>query len=87
MKYSIGQIFKKAWSNRYNIFVGIFNWIFNLNTKEAKRRMSICKNCEQFDTTGESCCIPNTQPCCKICGCKLTWKVRAKDEPCDLKKW
>lgn len=87
MKYSLNQIIKKAWSNKYNIFMGIFNWMFKRFTPMANGRMTICKACENFDTTGEHCCVPNTQPCCKLCGCKLSWKVRAKYEHCDINKW
>lgn len=53
----------------------------------AMKRMEICKECEHFDETGEYCLMPGTQPCCKLCGCCLEYKVHCMSVSCDINKW
>ncbi len=35
-----------------------------------------------MDTTGLTCVITGTQPCCGICGCSLAMKLRSMDSIC-----
>jgi len=53
----------------------------------AQERMKICNACEHIDRDGSTCFVLGTQPCCRICGCKLAWKTRALSEGCDDKRW
>jgi hypothetical protein len=63
-------------------------------------RMAVCKECRLYDTTGDGCALPGTQPCCnqnlsdtvdgkevKGCGCSLTLKGRSLSSACPLGKW
>ena len=31
--------------------------------------------------------MPGTQPCCSLCGCSLSFKVRALSSDCPAHKW
>lgn len=77
--------------NYKHIFIGIKNWLFGNQAIEemAEKRMKICNTCEHFDTTGNKCYVPGTQPCCAVCGCKLNWMIRVPEEKCSAlePKW
>lgn len=77
------------WNNRKKILEGITNDIFRKEHVEiiASERQEICDTCEHKDVSGDSCIVPASQPCCSLCGCKLSWKVRALSEECPAKKW
>ncbi len=85
MKESLIDIWKK----KAQIFEGLKNSMFKTEHVEeiAKARMDICNSCDFIDKTGEKCFVPGTQPCCGICGCKLSWKTRSLSEGCDKKFW
>lgn len=44
--------------------------------------MSICNSCDDIDLKGEHCLMSGTQPCCSICGCKLSFKTRSLASEC-----
>jgi len=61
------------------IFIGWKNYTFP-NPKveeEAKRRMTICVECNKL----------NNRNFCMICGCYMPAKVRSKRSKCSLNKW
>jgi len=35
-----------------------------------------------MDNQGLSCVVTGTQPCCSICGCSLSLKLRSLDSEC-----
>ena len=80
---------KKIWENKSKIFEGVFNTIFKRRwiEKIAKERMEICSLCPSIDRIGTSCEVPGTQPCCHLCGCKLTFKTRSLSSSCDDNRW
>ena len=52
--------------------------------------MKECKKCPLLDTTGTSCAVVGTQPCCSVCGCSLALKLRSLESECphpDGPKW
>lgn len=64
-----------------NIIKGWYFKIFNKNEKLAKKRISICNNCnskEHIEIIGDIC---------NQCGCVLEAKARVLDEKCELNKW
>ncbi len=77
------------WKNKGKILEGIKNNIFRNEHIEdiANQRLEICKECNSWDTDGKSCVIPGTAPCCKECGCKMSFKARSLSAECDLGKW
>jgi hypothetical protein len=83
----------KLWKARNQIMEGITNSIFTRADVEqiAAERQVICTACEHLDTTGESCIVHGSQPCCGKCGCKLAWKTRSLSSECPLegadKRW
>lgn len=83
------EIFK----NRKQIWEGLRNNIFKQDHVEAiyGERMEICKTCENMDTQGIGCHIPNTAPCCNKntggCGCSLAVKLRSLSTNCPFDKW
>lgn len=81
--------FKEVWAARNKIFEGMKNSIFKKEHVEeiALARLAICEKCENIDREGTTCVCPGTQPCCKLCGCKLAWKARALSEGCDAELW
>lgn len=89
----LGANIFKIWKTKGQILEGITNSIFKKEHVEAvaEYRMFICKNCKLYDTKGEGCTVPGTQPCCDEtkggCGCSLALKTRALSSECPLKKW
>lgn len=83
----------KIWKHKGQIIEGITNSIFKKEDVEnvAEYRMFICKNCKLYDTSGDGCMVPGTQPCCDErqggCGCCLSLKTRSLSSECPLKKW
>lgn len=75
---------KKVLKSRKQILEGIANSIFKKEHVEVihKDRMSECNKCPHIDLEGSKCLVPGTQPCCSLCGCKLSWKTRALSESC-----
>jgi hypothetical protein len=79
----------RIWKNKGNILEGIKNNIFKTEHVEqiAEERLSICKSCDEIDKEGKSCIVPGTAPCCGLCGCALSIKIRSLSAECDLKNW
>jgi hypothetical protein len=53
-------------------------------------RMKICKKCPSIDPEGSKCMVAGTKPCCGVCGCSLSLKLRSMDSSCphpDGPKW
>jgi hypothetical protein len=80
---------KKIWSNREQILEGIKNSVFKKEDVEviAEQRLGICNHCPNLDTVGSKCELPGSQPCCGLCGCKLSYKVRSLSSSCPENKW
>ena len=81
----------RIWKNRKSILEGIKNNIFKKDDIEeiAAERMVACMKCPHI-SHGDKCMVPGTQPCCGLCGCKLSWKLRSLAEYCpdpDNKRW
>ena len=81
-----------VWNNRNSILEGIKNNLFKKEHIElvAQDRMKKCSSCPHLNNTGEKCLVPGTQPCCGLCGCKLSWKLRSLSEECpdpENKRW
>lgn len=85
MKITLKEIFK----NRKQIVEGITNSIIKNKFVEdvSKLRIEICNTCNEKDVIGNECVLPGTQPCCKLCGCSLTFKTRSLSTTCPAKKW
>lgn len=64
-----------------HIIVGWYNWLFKKNNDLAKRRLSICANCES------RVLLTKHEAICSECGCLLSAKSRVKDEKCLMNKW
>jgi hypothetical protein len=77
------------WKNRKQILEGIKNSIHRDEFVEdvSKHRMEVCNMCPNKDTSGDTCLMPNTQPCCSLCGCSLNFKTRALSSDCPDLKW
>lgn len=75
---------KMIWKNRFLIWEGFINKIFKKEPIEKvyNERMKICNLCPELDTKGSKCLVPNTQPCCSVCGCSLSLKLRSLDSEC-----
>ena len=82
-------ILRKVWDNRSKIMEGITNTVFIRKEVEriADQRMRTCNVCPHQDKTGETCIVPGTAPCCKLCGCSLKLKIRALSAACDDNRW
>ena len=80
---------KKIWKNRKEIYEGIKNSVIRDNFVEdvSAKRMAICIECPEIDRKGSECAVPGTQPCCKECGCSLSFKTRALSTECPLGEW
>lgn len=79
----------KLWKMKGKILEGIKNNIFKKEHVEeiAESRMTICRRCPYLDKIGNSCSVPGTQPCCKECGCRLSWKTRSLSSDCPQGFW
>ena len=75
---------KKIWKSRKEIFQGIKNnWFKKAKIEKiAYERMEICNKCPSLDKFGDDCLVYGTQPCCAICGCKLSLKTRSLASEC-----
>jgi len=78
-----------ALKNIDQIYDGIKNDIFKTEYVEkiAASRIKICESCKEFDTKGNKCMAPGTQPCCSLCGCSMKWKSRSMSSECPAGKW
>lgn len=65
------------------------NNVFKSDHVEAiyNDRLSICNSCENKDNEGLKCAIPETHPCCSLCGCSLSIKLRSLSTECPANKW
>jgi len=79
----------EIWKKRGKILEGIKNSVFTKQHVEeiALKRKAICDSCPNLDTAGDTCFIPGSQPCCSLCGCKLSFKQRALSDRCDEGRW
>lgn len=77
------------WKNRKQIMEGIKNSIvLNKFVEEvAEKRLNVCNTCVRKDNTGEHCLVKGTQPCCNLCGCSLSLKVRSLSSNCPDMRW
>ena len=77
------------WKNRKQILEGIKNSIIRDEFVEevAEQRMLLCHTCPKKDIEGNTCLMPGTQPCCSLCGCSLSFKVRSLSSDCPAHKW
>ena len=77
------------WKNRKQILEGIKNSIIRDEFVEevAEQRMLLCHTCPKKDIEGDTCLMPGTQPCCSLCGCSLSFKVRSLSSDCPAHKW
>lgn len=81
------------WKVKGQILEGVTNSIFKKEDVEfiATERMEICRKCHLYDTSGDGCMVPGTQPCCNEkhggCGCSLDFKTRSLSSDCPLGKW
>jgi hypothetical protein len=85
-------ILSKIWKNRKEILEGLGNTIFKKDYIEqiASERMKLCEDCPHIDKEGTECAVSGTQPCCGLCGCKLTFKTRSLSSECaweENKQW
>tara|TARA_R100000951_G_scaffold73043_3_gene61483 strand:+ start:2073 stop:2411 length:339 start_codon:yes stop_codon:yes gene_type:complete len=87
---------KSKWSKYLDIFKnadkiadGIKNNIFKKEHVEAVAtdRFQVCIKCSLFDSKGDDCLAPGTQPCCSDCGCSLAFKVRSLSSECPKGYW
>jgi hypothetical protein len=53
----------------------------------AKERLETCSTCVRKDDVGEHCLVKGTQPCCNLCGCSLSLKVRSLSSSCPDMRW
>lgn len=81
----VSEIFK----NRSLIWEGLRNKIFKDEHVEEvyNERLEICNGCSDKDNEGSKCAIPGTNPCCGLCGCSLSLKLRSLASECPAKKW
>ncbi len=98
MKANKLRQFIKAFTKIPHIIQGLFRYLFyrksnnkitteiNDITKRYNMRLNICEQCEYVDMEGDKCLIPNTKPCCGICGCSLHIKALSEDH-CPKGKW
>jgi hypothetical protein len=79
----------KIWENRKQIMEGVKNSIIRdaFVEKVAEERRKICDSCIRKDDEGTSCVVPGTQPCCNLCGCSLSFKLRSLSSECPDLRW
>jgi hypothetical protein len=79
----------KIWENRKQIMEGVKNSIIRdaFVEKVAEERRKICDDCIRKDDEGKSCVMPGTQPCCNLCGCSLSFKIRSLSSDCPDLRW
>jgi hypothetical protein len=82
----------QAWRNRNQIMEGLKNKVLKDEFVErvAGERYKVCKECPHIDAEGKKCTIPGTQPCCGLCGCSLSVKLRSLSTRCadeDAPRW
>jgi hypothetical protein len=80
---------KKIWNSKQQILEGFKNSIVKDEFVEsiATLRNEICQSCLFYDTKGDGCMVPGTQPCCSDCGCSLHMKQRSLSSSCGQGKW
>jgi hypothetical protein len=80
---------KKIWKTKAQILEGIKNSIFTSETVEqiATERLKECESCENIDPEGDSCTVPGSAPCCRLCGCCLHLATRSLSYQCRAGKW
>lgn len=88
-KESIFASLKKKLEQGLEISEGWKNYMFPTPYTEAlsKMRLEECSKCPNFDTSGTSCVVPGTYPCCSLCGCPLLVKTCNPNSNCPENKW
>mgnify|MGYP003118845000 CR=1 FL=1 len=78
-----------VFKNADKIIEGISNKIFKKEHVEAiaSDRLKICVKCGLFDSKGDNCLAPGSQPCCSDCGCSLEFKIRSLASECPKGYW
>jgi hypothetical protein len=79
----------RIWKEKGKILEGIQNRIFKKADVEhiAAERMATCETCPYINRNGKRCVVPGTQPCCGLCGCSLSLKIRSLASACDDGRW
>lgn len=79
----------KVWKERNKILEGIKNKVFKKEHIEQvyNERLKICNTCDDIDKEGVKCEVPLTNPCCGLCGCSLSLKLRSLSSECPKGKW
>lgn len=77
------------WKNRKLILEGLKYKIFKtpLTERVYAQRHSICATCPNRTMQPHQCLAPGTQPCCSLCGCSLSFKLRSMSSECPAGKW
>lgn len=63
-----------------NIIIGWFRYLFKPQSKLAKKRLNICRQCPYLE-------VVLGQEICSYCGCVLEAKVEVEDEICYDGRW
>jgi len=69
------------------ILKGFKNYFIKTDNIEklSKERMKHCNSCNH--KSNKQCLVPNTHPCCGLCGCSLKLKTRSEEASCPINKW
>jgi len=54
------------------------NEVVTVSKEEQNIRLTICLQCDKYDTKNDRC---------KQCGCRGTWKIKLATEHCPINKW
>lgn len=81
------MMLKEIFKNRTLIWEGIRNSLFRQEHIEAiyEDRREICDGCDEKDIEGSKCAVPGTKPCCSLCGCSLSLKLRSLSSDCPFR--
>lgn len=80
---------KTIWINKKLILEGLRYRIFKTKLSERvyEKRSAICATCPNRTMDDHKCFVPGTQPCCSLCGCSLSLKLRSLSSECPAGKW
>ena len=88
LKTLIGNL-KTIWKNKKLILEGLRYKLFKTKLTERvyAQRHAICATCPNRTMESHKCLAPGTQPCCSLCGCSLSLKLRSLSSECPADKW
>lgn len=80
---------KTIWKNKTLILEGLRYKLFKTPIAERvyEKRSKICDTCPNKSMDGYKCLVPGTQPCCSLCGCSLSLKLRSLSSECPSGHW